>query len=102
MKEVFRKQKTRPGFEKAFVFTGLVIAGIILDALGAFFANRTGFPVYLDVIGTMLASILGGYVPGIIVGLAGPLITTLTTDPTAISYTMLKVLIAIITAFFFV
>ena len=101
MTELIRKKQTRPGSEKAVVFVGLIIGGIILDALGAYLADLSQLPIYLDVVGTLVASMLGGYVPGIIVALSGTLITMLTSDPTAISYTMLKVIIAIVTSFFY-
>ena len=88
------------GFRKAMVFGLLVIGGTVLNFLGASFVKATGIPVYLDVIGTMVASMLGGYLPGITVGLLGPAVNTLTSsDPTAMSYSMLNVLIAIITVF---
>ena len=102
MDEMIRKQKTRPTVQKALVFIGLILGGVLLNYLGAFFAGIAGIPVYLDVIGTMVTSMLGGYLPGIFVALAGPVINTVTgADPAAISYTILNVLIAIITAFFY-
>ena len=102
MDEMIRKQETRPTVQKALVFIGLILGGVLLNYLGAFFAGIAGIPVYLDVIGTMVTSMLGGYLPGIFVALAGPVINTVTgADPAAISYTILNVLIAIITAFFY-
>ena len=93
---MIRKRKSRPTSEKIMVFIVLVVAGVVINSLGAYIAKISGFPIYLDVIGTILASMLGGYIPGIMVGLIGPLITTITADSMAISYTMVNVLIAIV------
>lgn len=101
MDEIIRRQKTRPAYERMVVVVGLIFLGIFLNYLGAYGAGLAGIPIYLDVVGTMVTSMLGGYVPGIIVGLSAPFINTISgADPMAISYTMLNVLIAIITAFF--
>ena len=102
MTDMIREQKSRPASQKALAFLGLIIIGGLLNYLGSLFANMTGLPIYLDVVGTLVASMLGGYLPGIMVALAGPVINTLTgADPNAISYTMLNVLISIITVFFY-
>ncbi len=98
MGELLRQQKTRPTGEKVLILIGLVITGVIINTLGAYIAGLSGLPIYMDVTGTLLASILGGYIPGIMVGLISPLITTITSDSMAISYTMVNVLIAIVTS----
>ncbi len=100
MSEIIRHQKTRPTFEKVLVMLGLVVAGVAINFLGSYFAEITSLPLYFDVIGTLIASMLGGFIPGIMVGLISPVITSLTVDPAAISYAMLNVIIAILTTWF--
>ena len=100
MGEAIKKKLAKNDHNQIIVFLCLIICGTLINFLGASFVSATGIPVYLDVIGTMVAAMLGGYLPGITVGLLGPVINTLTSsDPIAISYSMLNVLIAIITAF---
>ena len=98
--DIIRKQETRSGLEKTITMLALVIVCIFINSGGAWICNRLGLPLYLDLIGTMIASMLGGYIPGILVGLAGPLLTTVTSDPMAISYGALNVSVAVVTAFF--
>ena len=100
MTDILREQKTRPTFQKVLVMLGLIIAGVIINFLGAYFAKVTGLPFYFDVIGTLIAAMLGGFIPGIAVGLISPVITSITVDPSAISYAMLNVIIAILTTWF--
>lgn len=100
MSNIIREQKTRPTFEKVMVMVGLVIGGVVINFLGAYFASITGLPFYFDVVGTFLAAMLGGFIPGISVGLLSPVVTSLTVDPMAISYAMLNVIIAILTTWF--
>ena len=50
-------------FQFAF-FAGAVLINYIVPRL----AGHFGLPLYLDNIGTLLAAVLGGYVPGIVVG----------------------------------
>ncbi len=100
MDDIIRKQKTRPAIVKIMVMLGLVAVCVTINFLGAFIASATGLPVYLDVIGTLLASMLGGFIPGILTGLISPVITSITVDPMAISYAMLNVIIAILTTWF--
>ncbi|WP_022764233.1 HD-GYP domain-containing protein [Butyrivibrio sp. XPD2006] len=98
--DIIRKQETRSGLEKTITMLALVIVCIFINSGGAWICNRLGLPLYLDLIGTMIASMLGGYIPGILVGLAGPLLTTVTSDPMAISYGALNVSVAVVTTFF--
>ena len=98
--DIIRKQETRSPLEKNLTLLALVVACIFINSGGAMICNRLGLPLYLDLIGTMIAAMLGGYIPGIFVGLMGPLLTTITSDPMAISYGALNVSVAIVTAFF--
>ena len=99
--DIIRKQETRSGFEKFITMLALIIVCILINSGGALICNSLGLPLYLDLIGTMIAAMLGGYIPGIIVGLIGPVLTTITSDPMAISYGALNVSVAIVTAFFY-
>ncbi len=99
--DIIRAQKSQPLSEKFSAFLGLVISCTFINFVGSFVANTLGLPVYLDLIGTMIAAMMGGAIPGIIVGLLSPVITTFTSDPNAISYSMLNVLIAVITTWFY-
>lgn len=63
------------------------------------FADVLGLPLYLDNVGTLLAAILGGYLPGIFVGFMTNIINC-ATDPTSIYYGFITVLIAVTSSFF--
>ncbi len=99
--DIIRKQETRTPIEKLSTLAGLVVGGILINLAGAWLAGRLGLPMYLDVIGTMLASALGGYIPGITVALLGSFLNSLTSDPNAFTYNVLGVAIAIVTSNFF-
>lgn len=75
------------------------VFGIAVNLVGAVLAGMLHLPLYLDSIGTILAAALGGYLPGIVVGLATNLLKDFS-DPTAIFYGTLSVLMAVCTAFF--
>ena len=78
---------------------GLILGGIGLNILGSEIAAWLDIPLYLDSIGTVIASIFGGYVPGILVGFITNLFKTIF-DPTSIYYGLINVLIAVFAAFF--
>ena len=75
----------------------LCAACIALNIVGAQVAQALKLPVYLDSIGTVMAGVLGGYVPAIIVGYLTNLINSLTNSST-IFYGVVNVLIAIFAA----
>lgn len=77
---------------------GLCAICIALNVLGAQLALAFNLPVYLDSLGTILASMIGGYIPGIVVGYLTNLINSLFSN-TAIYYGIINVLIAIVTAY---
>lgn len=70
-----------------------------LNFLGFRIASGLGLPLYLDNVGTLLAAILGGYLPGIFVGFMTNIINC-ATDPTSIYYGFITVLIAVTAAYF--
>ena len=48
----------------------LILAGIAINLGLSKLVNALGLPMYLDSIGTILVSMVGGFVPGIVVGYA--------------------------------
>mgnify|MGYP002625226321 CR=1 FL=1 len=77
----------------------LVIAGSLINYLLFTLVNSLGLPLYLDNVGSILASVLGGYIPGIFAGFLTNIINCFT-DPTSIYYGILTVLIAAVAAYF--
>ncbi|MBQ9004164.1 MAG: HD domain-containing protein [Eggerthellaceae bacterium] len=76
----------------------LCAACIAVNVLGARIALALGLPVFLDSVGTILAGILGGYVPAIVVGYLSNLINSLF-DSATVYYGVISVLIAMLAAF---
>ena len=79
---------------------GLIVGCITINMIGSEIAALTGTWLYLDSIGTIVSSVLGGYVPGILVGFITNLIKTLFIDQTSIYYGLINILIAVVAAFF--
>ena len=80
----------------------LVLIGVLINIPFSMLGNYLtdlGIPVYLDTIGTVLTTIFGGLIPGILVGLIGNLINCIA-RPLAIYYCMVSVLIAVFSYFF--
>ncbi|MBR4758817.1 MAG: HD domain-containing protein [Lachnospiraceae bacterium] len=75
----------------------LCIVGVLINLLGGWAATKTGIPLYLDTIGTVLTAVFGGYLPAVLVGLCSNLLKTLF-DATSIYYAFLNVLMAIVVA----
>ena len=62
-------------------------------------AEYAPFPLYLDTVGTIAAAIMGGYLPGVLVGFLTNVIKGVT-EPSSIYYGILNVMIAAAAAFF--
>ena len=77
----------------------LCILCIALNIVGAQAALALKLPVFLDSTGTMLAGILGGYAPAVIVGYLTNLINGIS-DSSTIYYGIVNVFIALAAAFF--
>lgn len=77
----------------------LCAIGLFVNFAGGQIATASGIPFYFDSIGTVLAAAVGGYLPGILVGLATNFITA-ASNPASLYYGSLNVLIAVITAYF--
>ena len=77
----------------------LCFAGLIINIAMAQLALALKLPVFLDCIGTVLAAVLGGFIPGIVVGFVTNLINCLG-DFDTIYYSSLNALIAVFATFF--
>lgn len=74
----------------------LIAMGIVLNFVFAKLASSSGFPIYLDNIGTIVAAALGGYLPGIFTGVLNNVINY-TLDATSIYYASISALFAMAT-----
>ena len=84
-------------FIKRIVFYGLfILINIGLNRLVSHFH----LPLFLDSVGTFLASILGGYLPGIIVGYCSNIIN-FTADPSNAYYAVISVLLSVTARYFY-
>ena len=72
----------------------LVIAGILLNLVFSQIATALSLPFYLDCIGTILAAIVGGYFPAILVGFLSNFISGFREYSNSY-YSVISVLIAI-------
>ena len=72
----------------------LVIAGIVLNLVFSQIATALSLPFYLDCIGTILAAIVGGYFPAILVGFLSNFISGFSEYSNSY-YSVISVLIAI-------
>ena len=78
----------------------LCAAGIVINYIFSMAVRLFGLPLYLDNVGTMLCAVLGGWLPGVVVGLANNLINSIT-DPSSIYYGFLSAMISSVTTLFF-
>jgi len=100
MVNIVDDQKVSSGARSVYLVL-LVCGGILMNIIGSKTVNRFDIPLYLDSVGTMTVAILGGFLPGIFVGFFSSLLNSIFTDPVAISYSMINVLIAILTTVFY-
>ncbi len=77
----------------------LCLGGLVLNLIGSALADELRLPMYLDTIGTILVSVIGGYLPGIIVGFISNYIKA-AADSSAIYYQCLSVIMAVVAAWF--
>ena len=78
---------------------GLIIASIGINLLGSKLTSLTGITLYLDSVGTVIGSALGGFVPGIIIGFITNLLESIS-DPAKLYYGVANVLVAVSAGFF--
>ena len=79
---------------------GLIALGAALNVSIGYLVSILKLPLYLDSIGTILISVLCGWVYGLIAGLSALLILSLTVTPTVIAYAGTAVVIAVLSALF--
>ncbi len=79
---------------------GLIALGAALNVSIGYLVSILKLPLYLDSIGTVLISVLCGWVYGLIAGLSALLILSLTVAPTVIAYAGTAVVIAVFSALF--
>ena len=70
-----------------------------LNMLGAFICGKFGINMYLDTVGTVLAAVCGGYIPGILVAFCTTFIKGLS-DHEALFYSLVGMLMGVCGAFF--
>ena len=79
---------------------GLIALGAALNVSIGYLVSILKLPLYLDSIGTILISVLCGWVYGLIAGLSALLILSLTVAPTVIAYAGTAVVIVVFSALF--
>ncbi len=77
----------------------LCLAGIAVNLILSELTGRLQLPLYLDTVGSVSVAIMGGYLPGVIVGFATNFLKSIS-DPSAIYYGILNVLIALTASLF--
>ena len=77
----------------------LCIAGIALNLVLSEIIGKFGLPLYLDTVGTISVAVMGGYLPGVIVGFLTNLLKSFS-EPASLYYGILNVLIALAAAYF--
>ncbi|MCR5337229.1 MAG: HD domain-containing protein [Lachnospiraceae bacterium] len=98
-KEAKTKQPVTFGFGQKGIHISELIAlcfvGVLLNLLGGWATTKSGIPLYLDTIGTVLTAVFGGYLPAVLVGLLSNLFKSFF-DASSIYYGFLNVLMAIV------
>ena len=85
--------------KKSNIFAFVMCAtGVALNILLSYLVSLFHLPLYLDTVGTISVAIMGGYVPGMMVGFITNLIK-ICIEPSALYYGFVNVLIAIFAAF---
>ncbi len=79
---------------KPLTVLALIVFGVAVNYFGSKIVNLFSLPFFLDTIGTILAAVLGGYLPGIAVGMLTNLLNS-AIDSSAAYYGTVNVLIAV-------
>ena len=86
--------------KKRNLITALMcLIGIFLNLFFGTIAEKSGAPLYLDTVGTIVASIIGGILPGVIVGFSTNIFKSIS-DTSALYYGVLNVLISVTASYF--
>ncbi len=83
---------------KVYTFICIVLCSSV-NVIVSYFSVTRGLPLYLDTIGTILISMMGGYFPGIITAVATNLTCSIFMED-SVYFAAIGVVIAIIVAFF--
>jgi len=75
-----------------------IVCAILLNICGNHLVNHFGIPLFIDNIGTILASVMGGYLPGILVGYLTNIVN-MTAGVDNVYYASISALIAVAAAF---
>ncbi|MDR0427608.1 MAG: hypothetical protein LBH12_03275 [Dysgonamonadaceae bacterium] len=86
--------KSHVNQEKMLTLTFIPLAIAINVALGAV-VKALNMPLYLDSIGTVLATLLFGWKKGAIVGVLGFVVTTAISNPFAVYFSLTQIIIAL-------
>ncbi|SHI47480.1 HD domain-containing phosphohydrolase [Pseudobutyrivibrio xylanivorans] len=76
------------------------VAGILLNVCLNYLALKMDLPMYLDIVGTIFVTFLGGVLPGIIVSLITSMLLNIF-SPGYLYYSLITVIIAILAGWFF-
>ena len=90
-----RGYETRSVKRKTIIFVFLVSVCMLINFYCSRIAELLHAPLYLDCIGTIIASMFGGYIPGMVVGLGSSLLSGFLIDTRNTSYGFLSVMIAV-------
>jgi len=86
--------KTKSSWKTGVTLVCIIISGTLLNLLGTRLNAALGLPLFIDAIGTVLAAVLGGYIPCITVGFLSNIIGGLP-DSYTTYYCIISVLIAV-------
>ncbi len=90
---------TPRGAQKAIAILLFCLICIAVNFIGAQIAKSLNLPLFLDSLGTLVGAILGGSIPGIVIGYSTNIVN-MAFDEVAIYYGVVNVLIAVVTARF--
>ena len=81
-------------YQKQNVSAAIICAaGVALNMLFSMVVSALGLPLYLDTVGSVVVAVLGGYLPGVMVGFVTNIIKSIS-DPSSLYYGVLNVLVA--------
>lgn len=91
----------KPSYKESSLLWSMLLClfGIVINLLGAATMRSLKLPLYLDSVGTVISAVIGGYLPGIAVGLATNMFKGLV-NSSSVYYALINVLLGICAAFF--
>ncbi|MDO4862931.1 MAG: HD domain-containing protein [Ruminococcus sp.] len=85
--------------QQPYYVIGLCVVSFLMNMLGAFICEKFGLDLYLDTVGTVLAAVCGGYIPGILVAFCTTFIKGIS-DHEALYYSLCGMLVGVCGAYF--